>query len=427
MSDTAAALTGGALRLGKPGGGQHAERGRRVGPIGVPRFVSVTARDAYGNVATSDNGTVHFTSSDPQTVLPPDTNLLNGSGSAFVTLMTVGTQSLTATDTANPALNGTETGVVGSPAAPASLTITGFPATTAGATQNFTVTVKNTIGGVATGYTGTVFFNSSDVQAGLPASYTFTAADAGVHTFSATLKTAGTQSISAHDTLNFTVNGSEQGIKVTPAAAASFVVAGSVSNAAGVSQTYTVTARDAYGNLATNYTGTVHFSSTDVQAGLPADYTFTAADAGAHAFSVTFKTAAKQTLTVQDTANLAASGSLGLIDVAAGVATQLSISAPNSVTAGTAFSVKVTAVDAFGNEASNYVGTVHFTSTAASAVLPADFTFSAADNGIHTFTFTLSSTGAQTHHRRRHFHHRVEGQHQHDRWVLHPARRWGWW
>ena len=38
---------------------------------------------------------------------------------------------------------------------------------------------------------GTVVFSSSDVQAGLPASFASTAVDAGVHSFSATLKTAG--------------------------------------------------------------------------------------------------------------------------------------------------------------------------------------------------------------------------------------------
>ena len=194
-----------------------------------------------------------------------------------------------------------------------------------------------------------------------------------------------------------------------------------------MSQTYTVTARDLYGNAATNYTGTVHFTSTDVQAGLPADYTFTAADAGSHAFSVTFKTASKQTLTVQDAANPTASGSLGLIDVLAGAAVQISIAVPSSITSGTAFAVKVGAVDAYGNEASNYVGTVHFTSTASSALLPADYTFTAADNGIHTFSVTLTSTGGADPHGRRHLHSRPDDQHQRHRGILGPCRRrWRW-
>ncbi|MFO0957417.1 MAG: hypothetical protein U0800_08105 [Isosphaeraceae bacterium] len=65
------------------------------------------------------------------------------------------------------------------------LAVTGYPSTTAGVANTFTVTVRDTIGQVATGYTGTIYFSSSDVKAGLPASYTFTAADAGVHAFGA--------------------------------------------------------------------------------------------------------------------------------------------------------------------------------------------------------------------------------------------------
>jgi hypothetical protein len=63
----------------------------------------------------------------------------------------------------------------------------------------------------------------------------------------------------------------------------------------------TVTLVDAYGNVATGYTGTVHFSSSDAQAVLPANYTFSAADAGQHTFAVTFGTTGVQSLTVKDT------------------------------------------------------------------------------------------------------------------------------
>ena len=93
--------------------------------------------------------------------------------------MTVGTQTITATDVADPALTGTVSSDA-TPPVPALFAVSGYPATTAGVANTFTVTVRDTIGQVATGYTGTVFFSSSDVQAGLPASYTFTAADAGV-------------------------------------------------------------------------------------------------------------------------------------------------------------------------------------------------------------------------------------------------------
>src|SRR5206468_3200047 len=109
-------------------------------------------------------------------------------------------------------------------------------------------------------------------------------------TFTATLKTAGSQSIMVSDPVDGAV-GSEAGVAITPAAAATIVVSAPASATAGVAFNATVTARDAFGNIATGYTGTVHFTSTDTQAALPADYTFTAADAGVHTFTVTLKTA----------------------------------------------------------------------------------------------------------------------------------------
>lgn len=51
----------------------------------------------------------------------------------------------------------------------------------------------------------------------------------------------------------------------------------------------------------TGYTGTVHFTSSDTQAILPADYTFLPADAGTHVFPFTLATLGDQTITVTDT------------------------------------------------------------------------------------------------------------------------------
>ena len=69
----------------------------------------------------------------------------------------------------------------------------------------------------------------------------------------------------------------------------------------------TITALDPYGNTAVNYQGTVAFSTSDTDPGivLPADYTFTAADAGVHTFSggVTLITSGDQTITATDTAS----------------------------------------------------------------------------------------------------------------------------
>jgi hypothetical protein len=57
------------------------------------------------------------------------------------------------------------------------------------------------------------------------------------------------------------------------------------------------------GSAATGYTGTVVFTSTDAGAVLPAQYTFTAADAGGHDFMVSLNTSGMQTLTATDSAD----------------------------------------------------------------------------------------------------------------------------
>ena len=60
---------------------------------------------------------------------------------------------------------------------------------------------------VATGYTGTVHFSSTDGSATLPVNYTFTAGDAGTHTFAGgfTLRTAGGQTVYASDVADATI------------------------------------------------------------------------------------------------------------------------------------------------------------------------------------------------------------------------------
>ena len=91
--------------------------------------------------------------------------------------------------------------------------------TIAGAAHSVTVTVLDANGNIATGYSGTIHFNASEPAATVPANYTFTAADAGVHTFSYLLspvvfRTAGTQALRARDTMTGTITGVQTGIVV---------------------------------------------------------------------------------------------------------------------------------------------------------------------------------------------------------------------
>jgi hypothetical protein len=66
------------------------------------------------------------------------------------------------------------------------------------------------------------------------------------------------------------------------------------------------------------------------------------------------------------------------------------LAAPRRVTAGVPFTLTVTAVDPFGQLAAGYTGTVTFATTDPDprVVLPADYAFTAADGGVHTFTDT---------------------------------------
>jgi DNA-binding beta-propeller fold protein YncE len=96
-----------------------------------------------------------------------------------------------------------------------SMRVSGFPPLVrAGVPARFTLSVYDPAGNPPAAYRGTVRFSSSDVAAGLPAEYTFTAADAGTHAFTATLRTPGTQSLSAADVANPALAGSETGISV---------------------------------------------------------------------------------------------------------------------------------------------------------------------------------------------------------------------
>ena len=81
---------------------------------------------------------------------------------------------------------------------------------------------------------------------------------------------------------------------------------------------FTVTAKDPFNNTATSYVGTIAFSSTDVDVAtvLPANYTFTVADAGTHSFSAKLQTVGNQTITATDTVTASITGTSNTIAVA---------------------------------------------------------------------------------------------------------------
>src|SRR5205085_1355453 len=160
------------------------------------------------------------------------------------------------------------------------------------------------------------------------------------------------------------LSGSQSGILVAAASVSQLVVAGfNTPTTAGATHSFTVTAKDAFGNAATGFTGTVTFTSSDAQAHFPTlSYTFTGSgldngvtsstgtviltssdgqvvfdtnsyhftsgggmDNGVHVFhNAILKTAGTQSITGTDAGSL--TGSQASITVTANTATQLLVS-----------------------------------------------------------------------------------------------------
>ena len=120
----------------------------------------------------------------------------------------------------------------------------------------------------------------------------------GAASFNATLNNKGTQTITVTDASNSSIRGVSGDIVVTGAPATHFVVTGPNSAARNTPFSFTVAAVSAAGATVSDYAGTVHFTSTDLQASLPADSMLTS---GTGTFSATLKTGGSQTITATDT------------------------------------------------------------------------------------------------------------------------------
>jgi hypothetical protein len=381
-------------------------------------------------------------------------------------------------------------------------------ATTAGTALNVTVTALDADNNVATAYTGTVHFASTDPYDVLPPHYTFTAADKGTHTFSVILKTAGTQTVTVsgnelpsgavsawrgegnaldsvgsnngtlHGGVTFTpgevghafnFNGGNGYVSVPDAASLKLIsavtleawinpatlafpngfgtivaksnyparnyglwvfhdgslhlsyvnssgvnvyiqtapglipvgvfthVAGVIDTAAGVMQIYVngqlVASRATAGPLVPN-TAPLTIGASDT----PLTYFFNG--------RIDEATVYNRALSAAEIQDIYLSGSAGKfqtdvgsasVKVVAGPATHFRVtSSEGATTVGTALNFTVTALDAENNVATGYTGTIHCTSSGAAATLPADYPFTAADKGEHTFTVIPQAAGTLT-------------------------------
>jgi hypothetical protein len=380
--------------------------GPSTATAGTNLTFSVTAEDQFNEESYAYTGSVRFTSSDFHAILPANATLTSGLGTFNATLTTAGTQFITSTDINAGSVTGMSGPIAVNPTATNHFVIAAPGSAAAGKAMRFTVTAQDQFFNLVNGYAGTVHFESSDSSAILPPGNATLANGTG--TFSATLNTAGSQTLMAIDAGNNAITGVSEAILVGNAATHFVVTAASSATAGGPLGVF-VTAEDQFNNVAASYGGTVHFTSSDSQAALPADTTLTA---GTGFFAAVLKTAGSQTISAVDTIAGTTTGSSGPIAVAAAAANHFAVlvaplqsfpGVPNAYPAeagvvssfastGSPVLFSVMALDPFGNIAPNYHGTVAFTSNDTGATLPPSTVLAA---GQGAFSVTLATAGNQ--------------------------------
>ena len=178
----------------------------------IPQDYTVTAETSLDAIVTGYTGDVTITGSD-LTSAPTHAYLTNGVGHFAITFSATGSQTVRAHDDGALVATGLPVTVTAlGPATKFLVEVSGATTVAAGTVQSYTVTAQDAYGRTVTNYAGIVHITSSDGGASLPANSTLTA---GVHVFSVTLQTAGTQSVTATDTVTSSITGNGPSIVVT--------------------------------------------------------------------------------------------------------------------------------------------------------------------------------------------------------------------
>jgi uncharacterized protein YunC (DUF1805 family) len=365
-----------------------------------PTF-TIRVLDDFGNLLSTDNGrTVSLTT-------------VGGNGSITGTTATTvnGVATFSSTSGTSPGdhqFQGTSTGlrstitwvttILGGSAT--SLKLTSEPSSaTAGTAVNYTVEVLNAGGTRVSNYTGTLNLTSTDGSATL-GDLTFTTGDAGVKTFAVTYATAGSQSITLTDSASAAVKITSSTLTVSPGAVnkLSFVSQPSSAVVNTNMNSIVVHVQDANGNTVSTDASTVTLAKLS-GAGTVSGTVSVAAVSGVATFSAVQHDTV-ESLTLRASATGITSGDSSAIVVANAGHYNFSIETPFTTLApGSPSLVNVVkAVDANGAVVNTYTGTVQFSSTDTAATLPANYTFTAADLGVYSFTneITFNTLGSQT-------------------------------
>ena len=420
---------------------------------GTAFSVSLTALDAYGNTATGYTGAQCVTFSGPANspggtapVYPAHgacaagqsaITFTNGAATASgITLYNASTSTvLTATD-ATSGKSGSSAPFTVSPLAISSLSLSAATTTPrAGQADNLTITALDTYGNTATSYTAShnltfsgataigtfnpTVTNSSGVATnfGTATAITFTNGVAAVSgSNNGVMKLYRAQTVNIVVTDGSHTNGTGLAVTVSAGAPSSFTIPTPSTRTAGTAFNVTLTATaDAYGNAATNYTGTqcITFSGPTASPNGTAPLYPAQGSCGAGQSAVTFAAGVgtasitlydattSTTLTATDASGFHGSTGAFAVNGLTTASTLILTAATTTPTAGQTDALTITAADTWGNTVTSYTGQHNLTFSGASmagTVNPTvtDRTGAAVNFGTAesiTFTNGVSSAG----------------------------------
>jgi len=431
--------------------GETAAPGTISGKTGTPTnrnsgtqfAVTVNAVDAYFNRITTNNNTVQITSSDVNAVLPANNTLASGTRNFNVTLRTLGSATVSATNVTlgSPANASSSVSVVTGPFARLQLLLPGenaAPGTAtgksgvptglvAGTPINVTANAVDAGWNVVNTVTDEIRLTTTDANATLPANLfmvngvanfsggsAVTLVTAGNRTITATNITDGTKTASTSPTFALAAGAySQLQILLPGETAAPGTITGktgtTTDRTSGTQFAITVNAVDANFNRITSNTNTIQITSDDVNATMPANNTLSA---GTRSFNVTLRSLGSINLNAVNV-TLGTPANSRSVNVVVGPFVKLQLllpgetaapgtttgktGTPTGLVAGSSFNVTVNAVDAAWNVVNTITDQIQLTTTDANATMPANISMV---NGVASFSgasaVTLVTAGNRT-------------------------------
>jgi uncharacterized repeat protein (TIGR01451 family) len=335
--------------------------------------LKVAAEDRFGNIDTNFAGNVALTTSPAGATLGGTATVAVAAGTGVATFSGLTLDQTAPGDTlkaSSGSLAPATTGSIAVTAAPATkLVITTQPpaSVTAGVGFGLTVSAEDSFGNVDLSYHGTVTLALANGSGGAPLGGPVSlAASSGVATFAGLLlDTAATSDTLQATSSDHLAPATTTALRVTAAPAAKLLVTMEppASVTAGAGFGLAVTAEDDFGNVDTNFNGSVALALDTNPAGdTLGGSTSVTASAGVGVATFSGLTLDKVTTgaTLQVSSSGLASATTSSLTVSFGPPARLVITTqpPASATAGTGFGLTVSAEDSFGNVDTSYQGSI---------------------------------------------------------------------